>query len=84
MSTLSLKKTTDMPLNASGQRIISGVNGWDYNVDALLALLNGGLENDNIKAAANIAGSKLADAGVTRAKAENEFEFNSIMYWVDL
>lgn len=84
MSTLSLRKTTDMPLNGSGQRIIAGVYGWDYNVDALLALLNGGLENDNIKTAANIAGSKLLDTSVTRAKAENEFEINSIMYWVDL
>lgn len=84
MSVLGLRKTTDMPLDANGRRIISGVNGWDYNMDALLALLNGGLENDNIKGTANIAGSKLADASVTRAKADAEFELQAKMYWIDL
>lgn len=84
MSVLSLRKTTDMPLDASGRRIISGVNGWDYNVDALLALLNGGLENDNISGTADIAGSKLADASVTRTKADSEFELQAKLYWIDL
>jgi len=49
----------------------TGTNEWEdveANDRALRDVINGNLDNDNIKSAANIAGSKLADASIPYAK----------------
>lgn len=83
MAHITLKRTTDMPQDAQGRRIISGTY-HNSNMAAIEGAVNGGLDNTNIAAGANIAGSKMADTSVPAAKLENEMELERIMYWVDL
>lgn len=51
------------------------IDASDYNtpINTIVNEINGNLDNSNIDAAAAIAGSKLADAGVTPAKRSGGF-----------
>lgn len=60
--------TVSTTLPADGQTI----DASDVNtpINAILAEFNGNIDNDNIKAAANISGSKLADDSVPNTKID--------------
>lgn len=63
--------TISTTLPSDGQTI----DASDVNtpINAILSEFNGNIDNDNIKTAANISGSKLADTSITGAKVDSTF-----------
>lgn len=83
MALQPLKKVTDMPLNAQNQRIISG-GYWDFNFATIEGKFNAGITAADLSATAGITGGQIDKTTMGRANVRDDFEMQSLLYWLNL